>query len=574
MAKTYYSRNNNLSDSYRLSPAPQLSIKTEPYYSGDVIIGYTYIVSLRGYATTYKKTSSSTDPKESLISISRVVDNISIVKTILTQNGSDLTVTENDGATVFKAKGGTLKSLSFNESPNNWAGYSEYSAEIEFNEIEMVSGTALSTIQCSSSYLDGQSLSSNIVDINKYKLKTFTDSWSFNIDDLIYNRVKNTEIGQDMDTDNSRISISYTISATGKNFYVNGNLLPAWEQAKNFAQDRLYKQVTSLLTSALGITGDTACAASASLNNIAQSTDGLINNFQSLYGIYNETISCQTSESDGTFSATYNALLKRNNTSSTNHPASIHTFNKSINTQRDTRNNTSITIQGNIEGLIPGGIILNGNSGFRLPQNGEILISSTAVSKHSNALAALTKIISGNDLNPNIKTKLGINTTTLGLIGTEYSGCSISNIKPASFNLTHNYHEGTISYSVEYNSSIACGGVGSFSSISISTDDPVPVLAEMPIPRNGVLIQALNTSTAKKINITIEGRTQRDCCLTSSSILQKIMNASTAGIPDNVSLPDENSYVLVQKQRSDNPMDGSYSINLSYICKEGCELYQ
>lgn len=571
MAKTYYSRNNDLSDSYRLSPAPQLSIKTEPYYSGDVIIGYTYIVSLRGYATTYKKTSSSTDPTESLISISRVVDNISIVKTILTRNGSDLTVTENDGATVFKAKGGTLKSLSFNESPNNWSGYSEYSAEIEFNEIEMVSGTALSTIQCSSSYLDGQSLSSNIVDIDKYKLKTFTDTWSFNIDDLIYNRVKNTEIGQDMDTDNSRISITYTISATGKNFYVNGNLLPAWEQAKNFAQDRLYKQVTSLLTSAMGITGDTACSASASLNNIAQSTDGLINTFQSLYGIYNETISCQTSESDGTFSATYNAILKRNNTSSTNHPASIHTFNKSINTQRDPRNNISITVQGNIEGLIPGGVILNGNSGFRLPQNGEILISATAASKHTNALTALAKIISGNDLSPSIKTKLGINATTLGLIGPEYSGCSISNIKPASFNLTHNYHEGTISYSIEYNSIIACGGgVGSFSSISISTDDPVPVLAEMPIPGTGVLIQPLNTYTAKKINITIEGRTGRDCCLTSSSILQKIRNASTAGIPDNISLPDENSYVLVQKQRSDNPIDGSYSINLSYICKEGC----
>lgn len=569
MAKTYYSRNNDLSDGKRLSPAPQLSIKTEPYYNGDVIIGYTYTVSLRGYATTYRKTSNSTDPTESIISMSRVVDNISFVKSLLTQNGSDLTVTENNGSVVFKAKGGTLKSLSFNESPNNWAGSAEYSAEIEFNEIEMVSGTALSTIQCSSSYLNGKSLSSNVIDINKYKLKTFNDSWSFNIDELIYNRVNNIDTGS-MDTDNSRISISYTISATGKNFYVNGNLLPAWEQAKNFAQDRLYKQVTSLLISAMGITVDTACSATASLDNVAQSTDGLINSLQPLYGVYNETISCQTSESDGTFSATYSAILKRNNSSSTNHPASIHTFNKSINTQRDGRNNTSITIQGNIEGLIPGGVILNGNSGFRLPQNGEILVASTAISKYPNALAALAKIIDGNDLKADIKTKLGININTLGLIGQEYIGCSVSNIKPASFNLTHNYHEGTISYSIEYNSSLACGGVGSFSSISISTDDPVPVLAEMPIPRNGVLIQVLNTTTAKKINITIEGRTERDCCLRPDTILQKIMNAGGVEIPNNVSLPDENSYVLVQKQRSDNPMDGSYSINLSYICKEGC----
>jgi hypothetical protein len=559
----------------RLSPAPQINISAEPYYSGDIIIGYTYNVNIKGYATAYRKTNDTDNPTHSIVNFGLVVGNIGIVKNALTNNGADLLVVDGSSQ-VLKAKGGILRSLSFNESPNNWMGYAEYTADIEFNEIELVNGTSLKTINCSDSYLDAQSKSSSIVDISKYKLKSFTDSWSINIDDNIYNRIRNTDMNLDIDTDNSRMNVSYTISATGKNFYVSGSVKPAWEQAKNFAQERLFNQVNNLLVSSLGIDGDNACSASKNLSELGSSSDGALKELNNLYQVYNETISCETSESEGTFSATYNAIIKRNKTSSTNHPASIHTFNKSINTQNDPKKTVTISIQGNIEGLIEGGIIRAAGSGFSLPANGSILISSIKQDKYTQALTALNKIISNSDLTLDFKNKLGINMANLGFVNSQLTNCSNITpdlIKPLSFNLTHNYHEGTISYNIEYSSNRACGTAGgSFSNISISVENPTPVLAELTLPRSGVLIQDLGTKTAKKINITIEGKGNRNCCLGPAALVTAITNATTFNIPAGVNLPDMNNYLLTQKQRTDNPIDGSYTINLTYLCVPGCNI--
>jgi hypothetical protein len=563
MTKAYYGPDNTSSDSYRLSPAPQITMRTEPYYSGGIIIGYTHVISLRGYAAAYRKTGT-TEPSNSISSIGLVTANISLVKNILSRNGSFLSVKEDDGAQTIKCKGGTLRSLSFNESPNNWMGYSEYSAEIEFNEIELVNGT----IACSDSYLDADSKSNSIVDIAKYKIKAFTDSWSFNIEDDIYNRVLTTDVGN-MDTDNSRISVSYTISATGQNYYVGNNLVPAWQQAKNFAQNKLYQKISNMLSTSLGLTANTACDASSSLAAIGSSTDSALSNLNTGYRVYNETVSCNTSESEGSFSATYNAIIKRNKSSSTNHPASIHTFNKSISIQNESRKTTTISIQGNIEGLVEGGIIRAAGTGFTLPQSGSIFISGTANSKYSQALTALGKIIVGTDLTPATKALLGINTTALGLTAEQLEECETSTIKPSSFNLTHNYHEGTIGYSIEYNSNMICGS-GSYANISISVDNPLPILAEIVIPHSGVLIiQDINTYTAKKININIEGKGSKECCLDADSLAAKI-GGNAMVLPPDLTLPDPETYILTQKQRTDNPIDGSYSISLSYICQAGC----
>ncbi|NBU33432.1 hypothetical protein EBZ38_11680 [bacterium] len=560
MSETHYGPIGQKTEPYRLSPAPQLSIKTEPYYSGDVIIGYTYVVSVKGYAAAYRKTSSE-EPNYSYTSISKVTDSIATIKKILTRNSSTLVVVDND-IEVLKAKGGILRSLSFSESPNNWMGYSEYNADIEFNEIELVSGTSLKSIQCSDSFLNSASKSSSIVDLSKYKLKTFTDSWSFTIDDNLYNRVYNTDI-QNVETDNATINISYTISATGKHFINNsGNLISAWEQAKNFAQNRLYNQVLGVLTNGMSINADTACSANQNISGLGSNGTGLFSNLNSSYKVFNETISCSTSESDGTFSATYNAVLKRNISSTLHHYATKHNFTKTINTQKDNRNITTISVQGNIEGLLEGGLIRTSSSGFSLPASGKILISQAMSSKYSSALQGLNKIISGSDLNGSMKNALGINAAALNLSNN-------TNIIPLSFNLTHNYHEGTISYNVEYSSTRSCGD---FATVNITIDEPTPVLAEVVRPHNGVLIQDIKTFTAKKITINIEGKSQKNCCLDKGTLESTIMSSNSVAIPANISLPDTSTCILTQKQRTDNPIDGSYSINLGYICSQGCTI--
>lgn len=574
MTKTYYGPAGDTSSGYRLSPAPQISISTEPYYSGDIIIGYTHNVSIRGYAAAYRKTGNTDASNSSVSSIGLVTDNIAIVQKILSRNGSTLSIREDDGKETIKCKGGTLRSLSFTESPNNWMGYSEYSATIEFNEVELINGSSLDTIACSDSYLDQSSKSNSMVDIDKYKIKSFTDSWSFGIDDNLYNRVIDTNYGV-IDTENSSMTVTYSISATGKNYYVNDNLVPAWEQAKNFAQDRLYRKVSGMLSSTLGLTANTACAASSSLNGIGSATDGSLQNLNSAYGVYNETLSCTTSESDGTFSVTYNAIIKKNNNTDVNHPASKHTFSRATNVQNDTRKITTISVQGTIEGLLEGGIIRSAGTGFRLPQNGSILISSSSSTKYAQALIALNKIISGGDLTSSFKTKLGITPANLGITTQQLNNCGNTTLQTSSFSLTHNYHEGTINYSAEYSSNIVCGQSGSLVTMNISTEDAVPVLAEIPVPGLGsdvLVIQDMNTKTAKKININIEGKgSSRDCCLNANSIAGRIAGAGFS-IPAGVTLPDMSLYILTQKQRTDNPIDGSYSISLGYMCASGCQV--
>lgn len=563
MTKIFYGP--DTSPTYRLSPAPQISIDTQINYANDTIIGYTYIVSIRGYANN---TSSAASVSQH--SLSKVLDSIAKTKTILTRNGSDLTVLDSSATAVLKAKGGTLRSLVFNDSNNNWASYAEYSAEIEFNEIELISGTTLQNIQCSQSFLDVSARTPAIIDITKYKIKNFSDSFSVSTNDDLYNRVFNGDVGS-LDTDNSSFNITYTISATGKHFFVDGKLIPAWEQAKNFVQDRLYNQVVGLVTSAIGIDTNEACTATKTLSELGSSTNGLLSEMNSLYKVYNETISCQTSESDGTFSATYNAILKRNYTSSTHHPASIHTFSKNINTDNSNAKTVSITVEGTITGLVEGGMIRTNASSFRLPQNGAIIVAVTATNnKYTQALTALNKIIVNNDLSSDIKTRLGINLSALN-INPVSIGCSTNNsLLPANVTLTHNYNEGTINYSVEYNTNKICGS-GSFASVSIDIQKPTPVLAELTIPHTGVLIQDIGTKTAGRINITIEGKRDRSCCLDAASILNTISSYSFY-VPTGVVLPQLADYVLVDKQRTDNLLEGTYSISLGYMCVDRCTI--
>jgi hypothetical protein len=98
MTKAYYGPDGDFSDSYRLKPAPTISISTEFAYANDVIIGYTYSVSLQGYIT---------NPEETSKQIQNVVDGIENIRKILSRNGSNLQINDASGSDIIKCKGGT-----------------------------------------------------------------------------------------------------------------------------------------------------------------------------------------------------------------------------------------------------------------------------------------------------------------------------------------------------------------------------------------------------------------------------------------------------------------------------------
>jgi hypothetical protein len=139
----------------------------------------------------------------------------------------------------------------FDQSPNYGLNYIPYTVNIEFNEINFPGCNSNSGVDCTSSLFHLNQTSQNIttdnlVDIETYKIKEFSDSWNFTIDNEIYkayyggNNSNNTE--------NNTFKVQYQIQATGKNYYVDDTLVPAWHQARSFVQDRLYKQVKGLIT--------------------------------------------------------------------------------------------------------------------------------------------------------------------------------------------------------------------------------------------------------------------------------------------------------------------------------------
>ena len=623
MNKMFYGPYETFDNSYLISPIPHISIGREINYSNDLIIGYTYNVNINGYATnpsgieTVGNTSSN---------ISQVLENIEKIKGILSYNGSTLRLLDNNNKVLIAASGGILKSLTFDQSSNNWSYYAPYSATIEFNDIQILE-EKLST------GVSGISVSTNIIDINQHKIKNFTENWTFELADNYYHHVSNSDTGQLLEINNSIINVTYNLSATGKNYYIaDGNQIKtkaAWLQAKEFVQERLCSQVKALIGGVLNMPDNNdqigeICKSDKTLGpeNIAAVTGqddtqiyfidsssqdhGILKDIKDKYKVYNETITCNTSESEGSFSITYNSLLKRNKqlNNTFDNDNVIHTFTKTIN---NTINNTidfnrNISIEGKIEGLIEGGLIARANatssSGvLELPSNGRLLISHSGNNKFNNALNFLPSIIdlANDDLQPSFKTALGITYSGLGITGnwnrsdpflTNTVTCTNDpeSLLPTSFNLTKNYIDANIGYSLEYLSTK--NGKGNkdkfitFSSYSV--DEPVSILAEHNFPgsfyatpsREGYTIyQDIDTVTPRKISIVIEGRdiALRRCEPCGTLISDVISGVVIPDIPDTI-LPDPELYILTSKQTTWNPREGSYVVNINYICKPGCKI--
>lgn len=577
MTKIYYGPSGDKSSDYQLVPAPTINISKEFNYANDTIIGYTYTVGLQGYITNYRKTNSdedsSTNPDAVSNNIQKVLGGMEIVRKILSRNGSDLNI-QDDVTTVIYCKGGTLRSLNFEETENNWASYAQYSATIEFNDIEFLG----ETVVCNSSDIDSASKSPNLLDTNEHKIKNFNDSWSFSIGEQSFDFVRNIDTGKDLRIHNMVINASYNISVTGKNHYIDDQLIPAHEQARIFAQKRLYDRVSQLVvgntSNILKITSNVSSnpCGSNTLNNIHQNGSGLLGNIT--YLPHNESVSCEISESDGTFSANYSCILKSKATGMTYSGQSvIHTVSRSRNkeAQSGDRNNYTISIDGNIQGLVLGGLIYSSGN-FILPSSGSFVVANNDnINKYSTASTFYNSIGNNSDLIDTYKDILDITFNELNIV--PCAGLPLYP-KPSSFNLTRNFIDGNISYTAEYSTDNACNKDGeSILSVSITTENPTPVLAEFIVPNGPVIIQDIKTVTAKKINITIDGRknSNRECCSNLTTVLNDI-NCSSIILPSGVALPDPNKYILTQKNRTDNKMEGTYNITLAYICASGCSI--
>lgn len=559
-AKVFYGKfNSGANADDRLTPAPQVSINTEFLYANDTIVGYNYIISLSGYATSIDLAQNKIGTK-----FNDVVDSIKRVRSILNINGATLLVTDSADKPIIKAYGGTLRSLNFEESDNRWFNYAPYTAEIEFNEVEFGSCQGVIVDPACTDLPSGLLDSPELINMRKYRVKAFDDTWSFELSDQIYNGY-----GQFR---NEHFNLSYTINATGKHYFKQDKLLPAWEQAKNFVQDRLKTQVDKLINNIMR-RNDNGCSPDSTLSTVFRSgPPGILEGITAGdYSVYNETVSCSTSESDGTFSATYNAILKRKTSSgSFFEDECLHTYSVTRDVQDDgTKKTISMSVDGNIQGLIEGGVIRSAHV-LSLPQSGKLFLTNNpSITKYDNALSAYNKIGTKSGLLDSFRTYLGITNAAIGATGEciDPSGAP----RPANHSVSHNYTEGVITYKSDYNTDTACAQSGTYKNISVSIEDSIPLIAEFIIPgrTSGPIIQRIGPKSPKKVTINIEGSRPPDCCAISSSE-DIVADVCENGIPLPSGVPtlpgNSATLKLVQDQVVSNPIDGSYSVSRTYLC--------
>jgi hypothetical protein len=171
------------------------------------------------------------------------------------------------------------------------------------------------------------------------------------------------------------------------------------------------------------------------------------------------------------------------------------------------------------------------------------------------------------DLTENFKTFLNLDNTSLGL------SCA-GRPKSSKHNAAHNYFDGTITYSTQFDAAISCLDNTPIRLISIVENDKTPRIAEFIIPgrSGGPIIQQIGSDQPKTIDVNIQGYDKAliNCCFDPSGILNKICNEKidllpTSGIPNK----DQASLILTTDEYTTNSLDGSFSIQRVYIC---CDL--
>jgi hypothetical protein len=549
----------------RLVPAPKISIGQEMIYANDTVIGYSFIININGYATSLDLRNVVPGTTYDFDDTVGAIDKF---KDIITSNGGIFLVTDNNGKEILKATGGTLRSVNIDQSDNRWVNYAPYTAEIEFNELWLGDCGGLVDKTCGLIF-DGLTESPYLLDMKKYRVKSFSDSVSFELsDDTMYNSFTLGSLG----IHNQHFNITYKIDAVGKHYFNKENfqLMPAWEQAKRFIQHKLIDQIKNRLTSTFMQRASDGCDPLTDLASLySPGIPGLISDINtSNFSIYNETITCEASESEGSFSATYNAIIKRKNTGTES--AVLHTFSKASNTTDDGQTrNVNITINGNIQGLVETGLIRTPNI-LELPNNGSIFAynDNSTNSRYSKALSAFNNIATKEDLKDNIKTFFTITNEALGVTGNCISPSGLA--PPASHNITHSYIEGSIGYETTYTTERACSPSGTgFTNVNVSVEDSVDIIAEFVIPgrTKGPILQKIGAKTPRKVNINIDGTLDKKCCIDFSNLYDNACNGLP--LPSGIPSATIDGMKLTQDQFVSNPLDGSYSISRAYICCEG-----
>lgn len=515
-------------DEYVLSPAPLFTINTDPIYVGDNIIGSIERITLTGYLTSINqaKEELGTD------GLPYITERIRALKELFSHNGYTLLI-QQDGRNIIKAVGSKVVSFNIDRTENNWVNYAEYTVELEFNNISYL-GCNDEELSCNQFPFNQDAkapYNNGLIDVGNYRVRSFTDTWSFDLGEEIYQNIGDTNTPYCLT--NQYFTLTYTLQAEGYHHYTaDGNLIPAWEQAKNFCQYRLYDQLNNGLINSdnAGILilrtqdNDGTCGPDDQatvddlfkVNTLGFSLLGDIEK-DNTYKPFNEMINTTVSESNGTFSLEYTVLIKRISplTVWEKNSKVLHTITRTKSVTNDNKEeNVSLSVEGNIKGLVEGGLILKPQA-IKLQQQGQLLITADdeeSVSRYQNAKDALDEIYTGDkhkeDFEVNFKDKmLGVNYESLGTDDEDGFTGAPGGPKLKTMNISHDFSGGSISYQASFDSKDVLYEQIYFTEFTITQQDPIDVVAEIVVPgkAEGTVVQLMNSTTPRTVSIAMNG---------------------------------------------------------------------
>lgn len=590
-------------DEFALSPAPLFTINTDPIYVGENIIGSIERITLTGYLTSINQAKEEAGTN----GLPYIMNRISELKSLFGHNGYTLLVKQG-GQDLIKAVGSKVVSFNIERTENNWVNYATYTVELEFGSIsylgcggeELTCEDFVFGLDANAPYNDG------LIDVSNYRIRTFSDSWSFELGEEIYQNIGDTTTPYSLS--NQYFTLTYTLDAEGYHYYNgNGHLIPAWEQAKNFCQHRLYQQLNEGLIGAgvkpgiLVLTTedrDGTCSPDdeATINNLYKVNPTKFSLLGDLerdteYKPFNETIDTTASESNGTFSLSYTVLIKRitPNTVWDKNSKVLHTITRSKNVANDNKEETtSISIDGNIQGLVEGGLILNPQV-VQLQQQGQLLIvpDNDGTGKYQAAKEALDEIYTVDptnsknvDFERNFKERI-LEATYEALGVDEESGFTglPSGPKIQTMNISHDFSGGSISYQASFDSKDVAYEQIYFTEFTVTQQDPVEVIAEIVVPgkADGTVVQRMNTTTPRTISIAMNGFMPPDYSGNFDYYSNKVCSSGNfiphmnEMFPDRILANDANNInddtqvaFLTADSESLNPLDGSFTATRTY----------
>ena len=164
----------------RIVPAPSVSITKQLRYANDNVIGYFYTISLDGYITPIDRSKESF----ALDGFDNVISKADELREIFNKNGSNLIVKDSQDTELIKAYGSKIVSIEMQPTNNNWVNYISYNIVLEFNEIDYNGCSSNPDTSCKSVALENYA--ENLIDISKYKIKSFNDSWNIDLKSNIF----------------------------------------------------------------------------------------------------------------------------------------------------------------------------------------------------------------------------------------------------------------------------------------------------------------------------------------------------------------------------------------------------